>query len=294
MQGIAAKYEEENPNVHIECIYIPNADYTTKMTAMVASGDEPDIANLFPSDFIGWADEGRFVNLYEMIETDERYEVEDFIPNCFFETSDGYAGGRGIANELIQLYYNKDLFDEQGVEYLPANPDEALSWDEFVEVCQKLTIDENGNNALSPEFDPDRIVTYGLDFDKNNMTWGAFVYQNGGSILNEEGTEFNMTDPKTVDALQKISDLINVYHVSPDPLTSSGSNMSVTSSLKSKLVAIICDGTWTNLDMGSIDINYDVACLPDMSGTPCFETTASACVIFNTCEKVAVAWDFMM
>ena len=294
MQGIAAKYEEENPNVHIECIYIPNADYTTKMTAMVASGDEPDIANLFPSDFIGWADEGRFVNLYEMIETDERYEVEDFIPNCFFETSDGYAGGRSIANELIQLYYNKDLFDEQGVEYLPANPDEALSWDEFVEVCQKLTIDENGNNALSPEFDPDRIVTYGFDFDKNNMTWGAFVYQNGGSVLNEEGTEFNMTDPKTVDALQKISDLINVYHVSPDPLTSSGSNMSVTSSLQSKQVAIICDGTWTNLDLGSIDINYDVACLPDMSGTPCFETTASACVIFNTCENVDVAWDFMM
>ena len=93
MQKIAAKYEEENPNVKIECIYIPNADYTTKMTAMVASGDEPDIANLFPSDFIGWADEDRFVNLYEMIEKDDRYEVEDFIPNCFFEISEGYAGG---------------------------------------------------------------------------------------------------------------------------------------------------------------------------------------------------------
>ena len=33
------------------------------MTAMIASGDEPDIANLFPSDFIGWAEQGRFVNL---------------------------------------------------------------------------------------------------------------------------------------------------------------------------------------------------------------------------------------
>lgn len=293
MQNIAEKYHEQNPDVTIECIYIPNADYTTKMTAMVASGDEPDIANLFPSDFIGWAEQGRFVNLYEMIEKDDRYEVTDFIPNCFFETSDGYAGGRSIANELLQLYYNVDLFDEYGVEYLPANPDEALTWEEFVETCQKLTIDENGNNALSPEFNSDRIVTYGFDFDKNNMTWGAFVYQNDGVILNDEGTEFNMTDPKTIDALQKISDLINVYHVSPDPLTSSGSNMSVTSSLQSKQVAIICDGTWTNLDLSSIDINYDVACLPDMSGTPCFETTASACVIFNTCENIDVAWDFM-
>lgn len=294
MQNIAAKYHEQNPNVTIECIYIPNADYTTKMTAMVASGDEPDIANLFPSDFIGWAQQDRFVNLYEMMEKDGRYSVEDFIPNCFFEIGEGNAGGRSIANELLQLYYNVDLFDELGVDPLPANPDEALTWEEFVEVCQRLTVDENGNNALSPNFNPDRIVTYGFDFDKNNMTWGAFVYQNGGSILSEDGAEYNMTDPKTVDAIQKISDLINVYHVSPDPLTSSGSNMSVTSSLQSKQVAIICDGTWTNLDLSSIDINYDVGCLPDMSGSVCFETTASACAIFNTCENVDVAWDFMM
>ena len=66
MLNIAAKYEEEHPNVEIECIYIPNADYTTKMTSMIAANDEPDIANLFPSDFIGWARQGMFVNLYEI------------------------------------------------------------------------------------------------------------------------------------------------------------------------------------------------------------------------------------
>ena len=241
MQSIAAKYEAENPNVDIECIYIPNADYTTKMTAMIASGDEPDIANLFPSDFIGWAEQGRFVNLYEMLENDDRYSVDDFIPNCFFETADGVAGGRSIANELIQLYYNVDLFNELGVDPLPANPDEALTWDEFVDVLCRLTVDANGNNALSEDFDPNQIVTYGFDFAKNNMTWGSFVYQNGGSILTEDGSAYNMTDPKTVDAIQKLSDLINVYHVTPDPLTSSTSNMSVTAALQSKQVAVICD-----------------------------------------------------
>ena len=294
MQSIAAKYEAENPNVDIECIYIPNADYTTKMTAMIASGDEPDIANLFPSDFIGWAEQGRFVNLYEMLENDDRYSVDDFIPNCFFETADGVAGGRSIANELIQLYYNVDLFNELGVDPLPANPDEALTWDEFVDVLCRLTVDANGNNALSEDFDPNQIVTYGFDFAKNNMTWGSFVYQNGGSILTEDGSAYNMTDPKTVDAIQKLSDLINVYHVTPDPLTSSTSNMSVTAALQSKQVAVICDGTWTNLDLSSIDINYDVACLPDMGSEHCFETTASACVIFNSTEHPQEAWDFMM
>ena len=294
MLSIAAKYEAEHPNVKIECVYIPNADYTTKMTSMIAANDEPDIANLFPSDFIGWARQGMFVNLYEMIENDDRYNVDDYIPNCFFEIEEGYAGGRSIANELLQLYYNVDIFDKYNVPHLPSKPEEALNWDEFVNVLQQLTIDENGNNALSPDFNPDRIVTYGFDFDKNNMTWGSFVYQNGGTILTEDGTAYNMTDEKTVDAIQKLSDLINVYHVTPDPLTSTSSNMSKTAALQSGQVAVILDGTWTNLDLGSIDINYDVATLPDLSGTPCFETTASSCSIFKSSKHVEEAWDFMM
>lgn len=294
MQNIARKYEAQNPGVEIECIYIPNADYTTKMTAMIAAGDEPDIANLFPSDFIRWAQQDRFINLYAMLETDPVHSIDDFIPNCFFEIGDGVAGGRSIANEVIQLYYNVDLFDKLGVDYLPASPEQALTWEEFIEVCQRLTIDVNGHNALSDDFDSNRIVTYGFDFDKNNMMWGAFVYQNGGSILTKDGLGYNMTDPATVDAIQKLADLINVYNVTPAPLTSSGSNMSMTSSLQSGQVAIMVDGTWTNLDMSSVGVNYDVACLPNMGSAHCFETTASACAIFKSTKNVETAWDFMM
>ncbi len=294
MQNIARKYESLHPGVEIECIYIPNADYTTKMSAMIASGDEPDIANLFASDFMVWAEQGRLVNIDEWMEKDERYRYEDFIPNCFFEVQNGEIAGRSIANELMQLYYNVDLFQEMGVEPLPANPQEALTWEEFVTVCQKLTVDVNGNNALSPDFDPEKIRTYGIDFQKSSAVWSAFVYQNNAPVLSEDGSEYKMDDPASVEAIQKLGDLINVYHVAPDPLTASSTNMSTTSSLQSKQVAIICDGTWTNLDLSSIDINYDVACLPKMSGEPCFSSATSVCSIFNTCENVDVAWDFYM
>lgn len=294
MQGIAAKYEELHPDVDIECIYIPNADYTTKLTAMIASEDEPDIAHLFISDYGTWGEQGRFANVGELLDKDERYSVEDFIPNTFLELSDGTIAARTISNELIQLYYNVDLFEELGVEPLPTSPEEALTWDEFVETCQKLTVDVNGNNALSPDFDPDKIVTYGIDFQKTSTVWSAFVYQNGGTILSEDGSEYNLDDPASIDAIQKLSDLINVYHVAPDPLTSANANMSTTSALQTGQVAIICDGTWSNLDLSSIDINYDVACLPKMEGEQSFVTATSACAIFDTCENIDVAWDFYM
>jgi len=294
MLKIAASYETLHPNVHIECVYIPNGEYTTKMTAMIASGDEPDISYLFASDFVNWARQDRFVNLYEYLEKDERYTKESFTPNTFCELREGEANAMIFCNELIQLYYNVDLFQEMGVDPLPANPEEALTWDEFVKVLQTLTVDINGNNALSPDFDKDRIVTYGFDFSKSATNWAAMVYQNGGSILNEDGTALSLGDAKALDAIQKLSDLINVYHVTPDPLTSANANMSVTAALQSKQVAVIMDGTWSNLDLGSIDINYDVACLPDLGSDPCFEIATSVCGIFNTCEHPEVAWDFLM
>lgn len=294
MQSIAASYEVLHPNVHVECIYIPNAEYTTKMTAMIASGDEPDLAYLFASDFVNWARQDRFLNLYKLLEQDGRYSVESFTPNTFCEVKPGEANAMIFCNELIQLYYNVDLFQELGVDPLPASPEDALTWDEFVETLQRLTIDINGNNALSPDFNKDRIVTYGFDFSKSCTNWAAMVYQNGGTIISEDGSAFNMLDPKTVDAIQKLSDLINVYHVTPDPLTSANANMSVTAALQSKQVAVVMDGSWTNLDLGSIDINYDVACLPDLGGDPCFEIATSVCGIFNTCENPEVAFDFLM
>ena len=294
-QAMADAFMEKHPEVEVELIDTQADEYDNKLTVMLAGGDsDPDVIMVKNAETqVTMKDKNQLLDLTDYIARDG---VDLSLYNGAAEQlqMDGKQYTLPFRQDWYMLFYNKDLFDEHGVDYLPANPDEALSWDEFVEVCQKPTIDENGNNAQSPDFDPDRIATYGFDFDKNNMTWGAFVYQNGGSVLNEDGTEFSMTDPKTVDVLQKIGDLINVYHVSPDPLTSSGSNMSVTSSLQSKQVAIICDGTWTNLDLGAIDIDYDVACLPSLSGKPCFETTASACVIFNTCKNVDVAWDFMM
>ena len=55
-----------------------------------------------------------------MLENDPDYSYEDFIPQAFLEYEPGKAAGRRIATETINLYYNKDLFDEAGVDYLPS------------------------------------------------------------------------------------------------------------------------------------------------------------------------------
>lgn len=65
------------------------------------------------------------------------------------------------------IFYNRDLFDEAGLDYPPhewgADYADGEPWDiaKMEELAIKLTVDANGNDANSPDFDPDNIVQFG-------------------------------------------------------------------------------------------------------------------------------------
>jgi multiple sugar transport system substrate-binding protein len=66
------------------------------------------------------------------------------------------------------ILYNKDLFDEAGLAYPPTKVGdqyEGKPWDldALRELAMKLTVDANGNDATSADFDPDNIVQWGFD-----------------------------------------------------------------------------------------------------------------------------------
>jgi multiple sugar transport system substrate-binding protein len=66
------------------------------------------------------------------------------------------------------IYYNKDLFDEAGLAYPPTKVGdqyEGKEWDmdALREVAMKLTVDANGNDATSADFDAANVVQWGFD-----------------------------------------------------------------------------------------------------------------------------------
>ena len=66
------------------------------------------------------------------------------------------------------LYYNKDLFDEAGLAYPPTKVGDKYDgkdWDmdTLRELAMKLTVDANGNDATSADFDPTNVVQWGFD-----------------------------------------------------------------------------------------------------------------------------------
>ncbi|MBW7461534.1 extracellular solute-binding protein, partial [Paenibacillus sepulcri] len=181
--------------ITVEPIHIPEADYDAKITAMVAGNESPDLGYMHGELADPWQNEGKFVNLFELLDKDTELKREDFLDYIWFKASDDFAYGISTAGEMFGLFYNKDLFDAAKAAYPPAKPEEAWTWDEFVEVAKKLTLDKNGKNASEEGFDPKNIKQYGVSFE---TWWGpvqAQVVNNEGEWITKDG-KFGFSQPE--------------------------------------------------------------------------------------------------
>lgn len=100
------------------------------------------------------------------------------------------------------MYYNKDAFAEVGLD--PEKP--PLTWDELVNVAQKLTRREDN-----------RTTRWGVELPLEAFNWFyyALTFSNGGQTLSADGTKVLWDQPRNVQALQFWYDLVNKYNVTP-------------------------------------------------------------------------------
>jgi multiple sugar transport system substrate-binding protein len=99
------------------------------------------------------------------------------------------------------LWYNKKLFDEAKLPYPPTKVGdlyEGKPWDmEAVrQLGMKLTVDADGNDATSPDFDPDNIVQWGFDSQwADNSPTAETALFGAGSFLAADGKTAQIPDP---------------------------------------------------------------------------------------------------
>lgn len=280
-----------NPDIKVEAQHIPD-DYDTKITTMIAGNIAPDVAYMSEGLALPLAEEGKLYDIQKFLDNDTELKREDFLPNIWYNWGDGKTLGTNTACEAAGLYYNKDIFDAAGVAYPPTTPETAWSWDEFVEVAQKLTIDYSGRNALDPDFDPANIRQYGVQFGTWWLGYLWAVISNGGSYASEDGMQLTLNSPEAVEAIQKLADLINVYHVAPSPIQAKAMP-SPTISLQSQQVAMSIDGQWVLLDLGDAAadgaFNFGVGILPKLKESITLVLGAPT-VIFESTKHPEEAW----
>ena len=282
------QFTEKNPNVTVEAVQIPGGDYNAKITAMAASNNSPDTGYMTGDLGDTWANQGKFVNLFEMFAKDTQLKKEDFLDNIWFTVAPDNAWGIASAGECFGLYYNKDLLKAAGIDSLPATAETAMDWDAFVDMLKKVTIDKNGKNAADPAFDPKNIKQYGLMFETWDNPIYNFIASNGGAWTSEDGKTLTITSPETAEAVQKLADLINVHHVAPSPLAAK-SLPAMNIALQSKLAACAVGGQWINLDLGAAKVNFDIGVLPKLKKSVTVGVSG-ATVVFKDSKHPDEAW----
>ncbi|OIB02117.1 hypothetical protein AK95_04190 [Paenibacillus sp. LC231] len=290
VENYSKKYMEQNPNVSIEVIHVPNDNYATKVATMVAGNDAPDLAYMSEAQAYELAAQGKLVDIFERLDVDPDFKLENYAPNVFYQYEPGRSLGRRIGIGTMGMYYNTEIFEKAGIDPLPRDPAKTMTWDQFVNLAKRLTIDESGKNALDPAFNPNKIKQYGFMMETGWANYLPMVMSNGGSFVNEDGTKFGLSDPAAYEAIQQLADLINVHHVAPSPVQLK-SLPNLATSLQTGKAAMIFGGNWLTLDLSAAKAKFGYGLFPKMKENASI-ILASPVVIFKSTKNLDEAWKF--
>lgn len=267
IKKMCEKYTKEHPGVNIKPLFVPWDQYVQKLSAMISGGTPPQVGYVMETEALEWAEKGVLLDILPLIEkeSDPSVKLKNRLRSIWWL----YGGGKktlgtSVAAEVMITWYNKEIFDKEGVPYPPTDPNK-WTWNQFVETAVKLTVDKNGKHPNEPGFDPTKIERFGVTFGNWYMVWFPFIWSNGGDLCDESGKIAKINKPEAVDALQNLCDLIYKYHVAPTPAQSSALP-SYSIALQTGRVAMAIDGQWTLQELGQLEkqgkLKLGVAPLP--------------------------------
>jgi multiple sugar transport system substrate-binding protein len=202
-KAVVDKFNASHSDINLKFEFQPyDAAYDIFATE-VRSGNPPDVVgplgigggNAFP---------GLWLDLTDLI-AEHKYDLTQFPDNTVQIYQAGGEGQLGIPFAIYPsaLFYKKGLFDEAGLKEPPHTygdpyvmPDgTSVPWDYDTvrKIAMLLTVDKNGKDATQAGFDPDNIVQWGFEPQRDDLRqtgadWGA------GSLVASDGKTAQIPD----------------------------------------------------------------------------------------------------
>lgn len=198
LDQMVSAFEAEHPNIKVEVETIGFEDYFTQMQTRVAGGTAPDCYELNIENFAAYANKG----LLSEISGVDVSGLNDTALNAFCVDGKQYGLPESFSN--VVLIYNKDLFDQAGVEY----PTSDWTQEDVQAAAEAI-------RALGDDI-------YGI---WQPITYNEFfkvVAQYGGALLNEDKTAFTINSEENLKAAQAMIDRVLVSNVQPNAVQQGG------------------------------------------------------------------------
>src|SRR5450759_118169 len=206
------------PCIKVETVTLPE-DRTVRLNEL-ESGTAPDLVGFDSSDLPRVARLGYLLDLTSVMAKDHFNPADSFYDSVY---QTGFVDGKpvGIAKDysVSAFYVNTDLLKKAGLEI----PKEGWTYDQYLHMAQKLTIDNAGNDSTSPEFNPKSITVWGTILGQwvSDSGWWrgfqSFLYSWGAHTISPDGkiTTGYINSDNAVAAWTWYRDLIHKYHVAP-------------------------------------------------------------------------------
>ena len=272
-------FEEQNPNINIEIENVGSgSEYWTKLQTMIAGNTAPDIIYPATHQAYALASKGALVNLDAYIEQDS-VDMTQYDPAILdLYTYEESVYGLPLDTAALAVFYNKNMFDEAGLEY----PAEGWTWDDFLTTAQALSQDTDGDGRTD-QFGVDDWTAY----------WPVIVWSNTGHGIFDDlrqPTSWLLSEPESVEAIQWLSDLSNEHGVMPTVEERADiSDMFVANKTGMKII-----GHWrVRQYMENVeDFEWDIAPLPQ-GEIAANRSDGSAFAVTTQSEHPEEAWQFI-
>jgi multiple sugar transport system substrate-binding protein len=168
----------------------------------VAGGQAPDIINIAIEGTRLVVSKGLLIPLDDLVSSDpDGQELIEDVAEPLIDAFrvDGKLWQIPHSWNNMVIFYNTKMLEEAGIDPPPRD----WSWTDFLEIAKQLT---TGSGE-------DQVFGFGIPFFNFGLT--PWLLTNSTYQLNDEWTESNLDDPKVIESVTFVHDLVHVHGVSP-------------------------------------------------------------------------------
>ncbi|MBI9044973.1 MAG: extracellular solute-binding protein [Anaerolineaceae bacterium] len=266
-EALVEAFNESRDDIEIVIEFVDYEQAVDILSTQIAGGNPPDIIGP-----VGWSGVNPFEGLWlDMEPYLEGYDFSDFSDAAVesYRLEEGLVG-LPFAMYPSGIFYNRDLFDEAGLEYPPAewgaDYADGEPWDvaKMEELALLLTVDANGNDATNPEFDAEDIIQFGYHTvwsDGLKMDCAAIF--GAGNVVDADGNAYISDEWKA--CVNWYYTAIHEQHIVPNETYELSDLLSNDNTFDSGNVAMAGSHLWYTCCNTSVE-NWDVAAVPSYNG----------------------------
>lgn len=240
LREIVDKFNEENEDgITIEMDIMPAETLTEKLAPAITTETAPALLLQGNADVALYSENGSILPLDDFFDATgtDKNDFESSALESFYV--DGHQYMIPMQWFTQYLYYNKDLFEEAGIEKVPD------TWEEMAQAAEKIT-------------EPDRnIYGVGLPVSGGVAWFDSMFLSNGGKIFSDDNTKSDLVSEENLESMKFVQDMVDQGICTKGTTGADLDNLMMAGQL-----GMVINGPWMVNGLKENEVNFGVAPIP--------------------------------